>query len=63
MKANVLTDFGGTENLELQEMDKPTAGARQAVVKVHATSVNLADTGRALGYVRRDDEDANPTRV
>ena len=49
MKANVLTDFGGTENLELQEMDKPTAGARQAVVKVHATSVNLADTGVRSG--------------
>ena len=49
MKAMVLTEFGGAENLELQEMDKPTAGVQHVVVKVHATSVNLADTGVRSG--------------
>ncbi len=49
MKAMVLKDFGGTENFELQELDKPTADANQVVVKVYATSVNLADTGVRSG--------------
>ena len=49
MKAMVLTEFGSTENFELQERDKPTPGAQQVVVKVHATSVNLADTGVRSG--------------
>lgn len=49
MKAMVLKAFGGTENFELQEMDKPTPGVQQVVVKVQATSVNLADTGVRSG--------------
>ena len=49
MKAMVLTAFGGAENFKLQEMDRPTPGVQQAVVKVHATSVNLADTGVRSG--------------
>ena len=49
MKAMVLTQFGGPEGFEPQERDRPSPGANEALVKVHATSVNPADAGVRSG--------------
>lgn len=49
MKAVVLNAFGGPEVLSLQEVDKPTPGTHEVLVKVHATSVNPADMGVRSG--------------
>ena len=49
MKAMVLTKFGGPENFEPQERDRPAPGANEVLVKVHATSVNPADAGVRSG--------------
>lgn len=53
MKAVLLKDFGGVENLELAEVPTPVAGPGQVLVKIHAASVNPVDTkirknGRAI---------------
>ena len=53
MKAVVLNKFGSADNLQVQEVDKPKVGANDALVKVHATSVNLADTGLRSGMFGR----------
>lgn len=49
MKAVVLTEFGPAENLKLQEVERPSVGATDVLVRVHATSVNLADVGVRSG--------------
>ena len=49
MKAAVLETFGPADNLELKDVDKPKAGPREALVRVRASSVNLADTGVRSG--------------
>lgn len=49
MKAVVLNEYGGPDNLVTQNKDKPEVGANDALVRVHATSVNLADTGLRSG--------------
>lgn len=43
MKAVILKDFGGTENLMFTELEKPTPTSHQVVIRVHASSVNPID--------------------
>ncbi|WP_137286621.1 zinc-binding dehydrogenase [Halorussus salinisoli] len=44
MKAMVITDFGGTEVFEQRDVEKPTPGASELLVRVHASSINPVDT-------------------
>ncbi|TCZ80218.1 NADPH:quinone oxidoreductase family protein [Paenibacillus albiflavus] len=43
MYAAVVTQFGGPEVLEYLEVDRPSPGPNQVLIKVAATSVNYAD--------------------
>jgi NADPH:quinone reductase-like Zn-dependent oxidoreductase len=43
MKAIVGTQYGSPDVLQLQEVAKPTPGAHEALVEVHAVSVNAGD--------------------
>lgn len=43
MKAIVVHEPGGPENLKLEELDLPTPGPGQARVKLHASGVNFID--------------------
>ena len=43
MKAILLSEFGGAENLSPGEIPAPLAGAGQVLIKVVATSVNRPD--------------------
>lgn len=49
MKAMVLDEFGPAENLRLRELEVPSIGVTDVLVRVHATSVNLADVGVRSG--------------
>jgi len=44
MKAIRLNKFGGTENLSVDEIEKPTAGAGEVLIKTAAAGINFADT-------------------
>ncbi|NMG10965.1 zinc-dependent alcohol dehydrogenase family protein [Brasilonema sp. UFV-L1] len=50
MKAMVITGFGGPEVFAQTEVDKPTPGKNEILVKVYATSVNPADCGVRQGF-------------
>jgi len=51
MTALVLTRFGDTSGFELRRVSRPAAGAGEVLVRVHASSVNVADVkARALGH-------------
>lgn len=49
MKAIVCNSYGPPENLALEELDDPIADANQAVVDVHAASLNFPDTLQIQG--------------
>jgi NADPH:quinone reductase len=44
MKAIQIQEFGGPEQLELVELDEPTAGEGQVVVEIARSGINFADT-------------------
>lgn len=43
MKAVVYSEYGGPEVLQLTEVEKPTPGANQILVRVHAAALNPVD--------------------
>jgi len=49
MKAIVCNSYGPPDNLALTEVDDPVAGENQAVVEVHAASLNFPDTLQIQG--------------
>ena len=52
MKAVVLKDYGGIEQLELRDVPDPVPGAGEVVVKIAATSVNPIDYKLRSGAAR-----------
>lgn len=52
MKAIVREEYGSTDVLEMREIDKPVPQEDEAVVKVHAASVNTADLDNLRGRPR-----------
>ncbi|SHN27565.1 NADP-dependent oxidoreductase [Gracilibacillus kekensis] len=52
MKAIVIEQYGGKEQLKMQELEKPTPGENQVVVKLHATSINPIDWKLREGYLQ-----------
>lgn len=50
MRAILLDGFGGPEALKLGETDAPVPGARQLLIRVHATSVNRPDVVQRQGH-------------
>ena len=49
MKAVLLDGFGGVEVMKIGEADKPSPGAGQVLLKVHATTVNRPDLVQRMG--------------
>jgi len=49
MKAITLSDFGGPEMMQYSDIDTPTPGEGQLLIKVHATSVNRPDVIQRQG--------------
>ena len=49
MKAITLRDFGGPEMMQLSDIDTPTPGDGQLLIRVHATSVNRPDVIQRQG--------------
>jgi NADPH:quinone reductase-like Zn-dependent oxidoreductase len=49
MKAIVCTKYGSPDVLQLKEVEKPTPGEDEALVKVHAVSLNAADVETLRG--------------
>jgi putative PIG3 family NAD(P)H quinone oxidoreductase len=50
MKAAVITEFGGPEVLQLQEVPDPVVGAGEVVIDIAATAVNRADLLQRAGH-------------
>ena len=49
MKAITLSDFGGPEMMQYSDIDTPTPGDGQLLIRVHATSVNRPDVIQRQG--------------
>lgn len=49
MKAVIISEFGGPEMLKYTEVEKPTIGSRQVLIRVAATAVNFADIKARYG--------------
>lgn len=49
MKAILIKEFGGPEQLYLGETEKPTPASNEVLVKVKATALNRADTLQRMG--------------
>ena len=49
MKAITLSDFGGPEMMQYSDIETPTPGPGQLLVRVHATSVNRPDVIQRQG--------------
>ncbi|MGB9456405.1 MAG: quinone oxidoreductase [Bryobacteraceae bacterium] len=54
MKAIRVNEAGGPEKLELLEIPKPQAGARQALVRIAASGVNFIDIYFRVGLYKAD---------
>ncbi|WP_017186128.1 NADP-dependent oxidoreductase [Alkalibacillus haloalkaliphilus] len=52
MKAIVINEYGRKEQLQEQEVTKPTPGDGQVLVKQHATSINPIDWKLREGYLK-----------
>jgi NADPH2:quinone reductase len=52
MKAITLRDFGGPEMMQYADIDTPTPGEGQLLIRVHATSVNRPDLVQRQGNYR-----------
>jgi NADPH:quinone reductase-like Zn-dependent oxidoreductase len=52
MKAIVIDQYGGKEELKEQDIPKPTPKENQVVVKLHATSINPIDWKLREGYLK-----------
>lgn len=44
MKAIVYTQYGSTDVLQFKEVEKPTPKANEVLIKIHAASLNVADS-------------------
>jgi NADPH:quinone reductase-like Zn-dependent oxidoreductase len=53
MKAVRIHQYGGPEVLSLDDIQRPTAGPNELLIKVHAASVNPADWKIRQGYLRQ----------
>lgn len=53
MKAIVIENYGGKEELKEMQLDRPKAGAKQVVVEVKATSINPIDWKLREGYLQQ----------
>lgn len=49
MKAIVIEEFGGVDQLHLKDVDNPVLKSNRMIIKMHATSVNPIDTKRREG--------------
>lgn len=49
MKAVLMDGFGGVEVMKIGEVERPTPGEGQVLVKVHATSINRPDLVQRVG--------------
>ena len=45
MKAAVLTSYGRPKVVRIEEVERPTPGDTEVLVRVHATTVNRTDCG------------------
>lgn len=52
MKAIVIDQYGGKEQLKEMEFEKPVPGEKQVIVKLHATSINPIDWKLREGYLK-----------
>ena len=52
MKAIVIDSYGGKEQLKEREVEKPTINENQALVEIHATSINPIDWKLREGYLK-----------
>ncbi len=52
MKAARIHGYGGPEVFRVEEVERPACGPRQALVEVHATSINPVDWKIRKGYQR-----------
>src|SRR3954447_8277682 len=52
MKAVVLEEFGGVDNLEVKNVDDPAVGKGEVLVRVRATSINPVDWKIRSGATR-----------
>lgn len=50
MKAVIIQQAGGPEQLRIGNWETPTAGPNELLIKVHATAVNRADTLQRKGF-------------
>lgn len=50
MRAAVYTNYGSPEVLKVQEMEKPSIGANEVLIKIHATTLTSGDVRMRRGH-------------